>query len=106
MEIRVFCPTSRIRAHRSLLASVVVSCVLALQSPAGAAPRRVGIATKDITPTLPVPLSGYGAREKPFEAVDTPIFAKALAFEDENGQRALLITADLEGFQAVTVRAD
>ncbi len=59
---------------------------------------RVGLAAVDITPPEPVPMGGYASRRAPFEAVGQPIFAKALALEDESGARALLITADLLGF--------
>ena len=59
---------------------------------------QVGLAATDITPTEPLPMAGYAAREAPFESVADPLFAKALAIQDENGGRALLITADLLGF--------
>ena len=76
--------------------------VLALACPillaAEGADWQVGLATTDITPTEPLPMAGYAAREAPFESVADPLFAKALAIQDENGGRALLITADLLGF--------
>lgn len=59
---------------------------------------KVGLAAVDITPTEPVPMGGYASRRAPFEAVGQPLFAKALALEDREGGRALLITADLLGF--------
>ena len=59
---------------------------------------KAGLAAIDITPPEPVPMGGYASRRAPFEAVGQPIFAKALALEDEGGSRALLITADLLGF--------
>jgi neutral ceramidase len=77
-------------------------CVAAL---AAETPWRVGIATRVITPELPVPLVGYGGREKPFDSVDTDIYVKALALEDETGQRAVLISGDLVGFQAIFFEA-
>jgi hypothetical protein len=43
-------------------------------------------------------MAGYASRRAPFEAVAQPLFAKAMAIEDTNGTRALLITADLLGF--------
>ena len=43
-------------------------------------------------------MAGYAAREAPFESVADPLFAKALALQDSDGTRALLITADLLGF--------
>ena len=59
---------------------------------------KVGLASVDITPETPVPMGGYGGRDAPFEAVEQPLFAKALAIEDNAGKRALLITADILGF--------
>ncbi len=59
---------------------------------------KVGLASVDITPETPVPMGGYGGRDAPFEAVEQPLFAKALAIEDSAGKRALLITADILGF--------
>lgn len=54
-----------------------------------------GVASVKITPEKPVPLAGYAARTKPFEKVDLDIYAKALALQDAQGHRAVLITADL-----------
>jgi len=45
-------------------------------------------------------LSGYADRTDPYEEVLSPLYAKVLALEDESGHRALLVTADLLGFQA------
>ncbi len=61
---------------------------------------KVGLATVDITPDRPLPMAGYANRRQPFEAVEQPLFAKALALEDGAGKRALLITADILGFTA------
>ena len=43
-------------------------------------------------------MSGYASRRAPFEAVAQRLFAKAMAIEDREGGRALLITADILGF--------
>ncbi len=59
---------------------------------------KAGLAAVDITPKDPVPMGGYAYRTAPFEAVEAPLFAKALALEDSTGARAILITADLLGF--------
>lgn len=78
------------------------SLALALAFPAllaaQAADWQVGLAATDITPAQPLPMAGYAAREAPFESVADPLSAKALAIQDGNGERALLITADLLGF--------
>lgn len=61
---------------------------------------RVGLASADITPATPIPMSGYASRRTPFEAVSQRLHAKAMAIEDRDGKRALLITADILGFTA------
>ncbi len=62
---------------------------------------RAGIATVVITPETPIPLVGYGARDKPFERADIDIYAKALAVEDPDGHKGVLVTTDLVGVQAI-----
>src|SRR6059036_3664606 len=58
---------------------------------------KAGFATVKITPENPVPMAGYAARTKPFERVAQDIYAKALALEDRQGHRAVLVTTDLIG---------
>jgi len=64
---------------------------------------QVGLARVVITPPRPVVLLGYGDRTGPFTSVAADIQAKALALQDPRGARAVLITADLVGFQAAVV---
>jgi neutral ceramidase len=54
-----------------------------------------GFGSVKITPERPVPLVGYAARTNVFKEVDEEIYAKALALKDGEGNRALLITADV-----------
>jgi hypothetical protein len=61
---------------------------------------KMGVASVKITPERPVPMAGYAARTKPFEHVEADIFAKAMALEDAEGHRAVLVTSDLIGFTA------
>src|SRR5437773_1769389 len=42
-------------------------------------------------------MAGYASRTKPFEKVEQDIYAKALALEDRQGNRGVLITTDLIG---------
>src|SRR6266700_987607 len=74
---------------------------MALLTPASVlaapAPWKAGIASIKITPDIPLPMAGYDSRTKPFTNVEHNIYAKALALEDEQGQRAVLITTDLLG---------
>ena len=76
--------------------------VLLLAAPsllsAQAADWSVGLATVDITPAEPIPMAGYASRRAPFESVAQRLHAKALAIQDRDGARALLITADILGF--------
>ena len=60
----------------------------------------MGVASVKITPERPVPMAGYAARTKPFDQVEADIFAKAMALEDAEGHRAVLVTSDLIGFTA------
>ncbi len=67
---------------------------------------KAAAATVKITPTEPLPMSGYGSRkDKPAEGTEQDLFAKALAIEDENGNRVVMVTSDLIGITA-TLRAD
>jgi len=58
----------------------------------------VGIATVKITPDEPVRMSGYASRTRPFAGVNDDLYAKALAIEDAQGHRAVIVTTDLIGF--------
>jgi neutral ceramidase len=61
---------------------------------------KVGLAEVKITPERPVPMSGYASRNKLSEQVATDLYAKAMALEDREGHRAVLVTSDLIGFPA------
>lgn len=58
---------------------------------------KAGAASLDITPELPMWMAGYGSRNRPGDEVALPIFAKALAIEDERGEAAVIITLDILG---------
>src|SRR5688572_11271460 len=73
-------------------------CVLLLSiniSPPQAQGWRAGTSAVKITPEKPIPLVGYASRTNAFKTVDQDIFAQGLALQDELGNRALLITADI-----------
>ncbi|MGH9159274.1 MAG: neutral/alkaline non-lysosomal ceramidase N-terminal domain-containing protein [Vicinamibacteraceae bacterium] len=59
---------------------------------------RAGVATVDITPAAGIWMAGYAARTQASQGVALPLFAKALALEDADGVRAVLVTADILGF--------
>ena len=50
-----------------------------------------------ITPQEPQWMAGYAARKAPSEGKIHDLFAKALAVEDANGQRLVIVTTDLIG---------
>jgi neutral ceramidase len=49
-----------------------------------------------ITPTTPIPMSGYGGRDDPFKGVHDDIFVRAIAFSDGKN-KAVLISAEVIG---------
>jgi hypothetical protein len=77
-----------------LLVCLAASCVHAAEAPAD---WKAGVASAVITPTEFIWMAGYASRTKPAEAKAQDLFAKALALEDADGNRLLLITLDLIG---------
>ncbi len=61
---------------------------------------KAGVATAVITPEKPMRMAGYGARIKPATGKDQDLFGKALAIEDQKGNRVVFITLDLIGVTA------
>ncbi len=58
---------------------------------------RAGVASTVITPEQPMWMSGYAARNKPSEGKVHDLHAKALALEDSQGTRLVIVTVDLLG---------
>ncbi len=56
-----------------------------------------GAASINITPTTPIPMSGYGARKDPFQGIHDSLYVTAVVFSDGT-RKAAIITADLIGF--------
>lgn len=87
-----------------LCLSMLAVCVPGPRSSQGAEPSwKAGAATAKITPDRPLVLLGYTDRKGPFEGVSDDISARALALEDAQGCRAVVVAADLVGFQAAVV---
>ena len=61
------------------------------------APVVMGVSQINITPGVPVPMSGYDARKDPFTGIHDQLFASALCFKSSKTS-VLLITADLIGY--------
>ena len=59
---------------------------------------KAGVARTVITPREYMWMAGFAARDKPAEGILHDLWAKALALEDAQGNRVLLITTDLIGF--------
>jgi len=59
---------------------------------------KAGVARAVITPQEYIWMAGYAARDKPAEGKLHDLCAKALALEDAQGNRVLLITTDIIGF--------
>lgn len=59
---------------------------------------KAGVARTVITPREYMWMSGFAARDKPAVGILHDLWAKALALEDTQGNRVLLITTDLIGF--------
>lgn len=69
----------------------------ALYGQAAATEYRAGVAVKVITPTEPMWMAGYAARNKPAEGKVHELYAKALCLQDAKGQKLVLVTTDLIG---------
>lgn len=61
---------------------------------------QVGLAQTKITPEEPIWMAGYASRNKPSEGVLRDLYAKAMALEDGQGNRAVLLTADVIGYKS------
>lgn len=58
---------------------------------------KAGVAKTTLTPEYSMWLAGYAARTEPSQGKIHDLWAKALALEDEEGHRAVLVTLDLLG---------
>ena len=64
---------------------------------ARAAEWKAGVARVKITPRRAMWMSGYASRDRPAEGTLIDLWAKALALDDGEGHRAVLVTMDLCG---------
>lgn len=90
---------------RSARGVLILICVAIIAAPLWGAPPglRAGVARRDITPDVPIWLSGYAARKAPANGVLQRIWAKALAITDGRGGRVVIVTTDLVGLpRAIT----
>ena len=82
-----------------------IVCTLLLAASLHAADFKAGVARIAITPPTPFWLSGYAARTNPAPTVRNELWAKALALEDPDGARAVIVTTDLIGLPAAIADA-
>ena len=66
---------------------------------------KVGVARVNITPEPAMWMAGYASRNHPATGKLTDLWAKALALEDDRGQRAVLVSLDLVGADGQLTRA-
>jgi neutral ceramidase len=71
--------------------------ILARAHAAAPATWQAGSAEEKITPPAGLWMTGYGSRDRPAEGKVQELWAKALAFSDPSGRRAVLLTLDLCG---------
>ncbi|MBN1294383.1 MAG: hypothetical protein JXB48_21280 [Candidatus Latescibacteria bacterium] len=58
---------------------------------------KAGLSTAVVTPEEPLWMGGYGARAKPSEGKIHDLYVKALALEGPEGNRVVIVTADILG---------
>src|SRR5688572_10735217 len=76
-----------------LLSMLLASLVQAAEKPAWQA----GVAAVNVTPREAMWMAGYAARTKPSEGVAQDLYVKALALEDAEQNRLVIVTMDLIG---------
>lgn len=81
---------------RAFVVSLLLSGLLSVPTTEGA-DWKAGTAKIVITPDPPIWMSGYASRNKPAEGALHDLWVKALALEDPQGARCVLVTADLVG---------
>ena len=93
---------SNARMKNGLVGPALLIVGFALCAPGSVRPDEteldVGLARAKITPEEPIRMAGYASRNKPSEGVLADLHAKAMAFEDGRGERAVLLTADVIGY--------
>ena len=87
-----------------LLCAVTLLCCTTWLPCAGAEQTqwKAGVASVVITPTEPMWMAGYAARKGPSDGKIHDLWAKAMALEDAQGTRFVLVTVDLIGIPRPT----
>lgn len=87
----------QIIGRRCFLGAVLLVAAGAVTAALAADGLKVGVGRTVITPKEPIWMSGYASRNRPSEGVLHDLWAKALAFEDSQGGRAVIVTTDIIG---------
>lgn len=80
--------------------AAALSWLLMIQLPAHGDGLHAGFGKADITPLVPMRLSGYANRDKPCVGVETKLWARALAIRGPDGRLFVLANADAIGVPA------
>ncbi len=88
---------SRIMGCRYLIVAMLLIAGGVASATHAADGLKVGVGRTVITPKEPIWMSGYASRNRPSEGVLHDLWAKALAFEDAQGGRAVIVTTDIIG---------
>ncbi len=74
---------------------IFLAALIALSSSAlAASPLLVGLAVRDITPEVPIPLAGYAGRKHAADKIESPLVAQALAMKNDAGDRFVFVAID------------
>ena len=79
----------------TMLLGAGVSAICGAQTPPS---WHAGVAKADITPAESMWVAGYASRKTPSDGTLHPLWLKALALQDVQGQRAVIVTSDHLGF--------
>jgi hypothetical protein len=82
---------------RAVRLSALLPLLLLCAPPLPAAPWKAGVAVQVITPKEPMWMAGYASRNKPAEGKLQDLYAKAIALQDPDGGKFVLLTSDLIG---------
>ncbi|HEV3145346.1 MAG TPA: neutral/alkaline non-lysosomal ceramidase N-terminal domain-containing protein [Gemmataceae bacterium] len=80
-----------------MLVILLGACLLVGSVSAAEPTYKAGVASVVITPSEYIWMAGYGARNKPAEGKQHDLFAKAVALQDADGNRLVIVTTDLVG---------
>ena len=87
---------NRFSSRRCFMFLVVLSLVGVASRGMAAEPSwRAGVARKKITPEGSYWMGGYASRKRPSEGTLQDLYAKAIAIDDDDGSRVVIVTTDL-----------